>query len=142
MTTTELPVLQFEALPAQLAVTATRAWVDDEGGAPLRCCLRDSRPGELVALVAATPVGPEGAYRETGPVFVHASDCPGPLSDGYPEEFRSRPQVFRAYDRTGPSPTPSWCPRARARRRSLRACWPIRTSRSYRPATCCTAATC
>ncbi len=101
MTTTRLPTLQFQALSSRLSGTATRTWVEDEGGAPLRCCLRDSRPGDRVALVSATPDGPQGAYRETGPVFVHDGDCPGPTSDGYPVEFRSRPQVFRAYDRTG-----------------------------------------
>jgi Protein of unknown function (DUF1203) len=75
--------------------------IDEEGGAPLRCCLRDSRVGERIALVAVTPEGPRGAYRETGPVYVHADRCPGPADSGYPEDFRRRPQVFRAYDRTG-----------------------------------------
>jgi hypothetical protein len=93
--------LHFEPLPASLAATATRVWTDDEGGAPLRCCLRDSRPGERIALVAVTPDGPQGAYRETGPVFVHADGCAGPEGGGYPEDWRRRTQVFRAYDRTG-----------------------------------------
>jgi Protein of unknown function (DUF1203) len=93
--------LHFDPLPPALAVGATRAWIDEDGGAPLRCCLRDSTPGERIALVAVTPEGPRGPYRETGPVFLHADGCAGPGDTGYPEDFRSRPQVFRAYDRDG-----------------------------------------
>jgi hypothetical protein len=48
------------------------------------------------------PDGPRGAYAESGPVFVHAHDCGGPADDScYPEEWRSRTQVFRAYDHRG-----------------------------------------
>jgi Protein of unknown function (DUF1203) len=100
---TERPAtrLLFEALRATAVGPEARVSIDDEGGAPLRCCLRDSRPGERIALVAVTPDGPLGAYRETGPVFVHADPCPGPGQTGYPEDWRRRTQVFRAYDRAG-----------------------------------------
>jgi len=103
MTSTDvlIPALRYEPLPAALAAHATRTWLDEESGAPLRCCLRDSRPGERVALVAATPPGPEGAYRETGPVFLHADGCADPTDAGYPHDWRRRTQVFRAYDRSG-----------------------------------------
>ena len=103
MTSTDAPTiaLRYDPLPAELAADAARTFVDDEGGRPLRCCLRDSRPGERLALVAVTPEGPQGAYRETGPVFLHADGCSGPTGTGYPEEFRRRTQVFRAYDRSG-----------------------------------------
>jgi hypothetical protein len=94
-------LLRYEPLPAALAADAARTWIDAEGGAPLRCCLRDSRPGERIALVSVTPEGPLGAYRETGPVFLHANGCPGPTDAGYPDDFRRRTQVFRAYDRDG-----------------------------------------
>jgi hypothetical protein len=93
--------LRYEPLPAALADGATRTFIDEDGGRPLRCCLRDSRPGERIALAAVTPEGPQGAYRETGPVFLHADGCAGPTDTGYPEEFRRRTQVFRAYDATG-----------------------------------------
>ena len=93
--------LRYEPLPASLADAATRTFTDEDGGRPLRCCLRDSRPGERIALVAVTPEGPEGAYRETGPVFLHAEACDGPADTGYPDEFRRRTQVFRAYDSAG-----------------------------------------
>ena len=93
--------ITITALPASLATTAVRVWVDEEGGAPLRCCLRVSHRSERVALACVTPPGPAGAYQETGPVFLHADGCDGPSSPGYPEDFRSRPQVFRAYDAGG-----------------------------------------
>lgn len=88
-------------LPASLADHADVVRVDAEGGAPLRCCLRDSRPGERIALVLVTPPGPTGAYAESGPVYLHADGCDGPADSGYPEEFRARPQVFRAYGHDG-----------------------------------------
>lgn len=88
-------------LPASLAARADVVRVDTEGGAPLRCCLRDSRVGERIALVLVTPPGPAGAYAESGPVYLHADGCAGPSGTGYPEEFRARAQVFRAYGHDG-----------------------------------------
>jgi uncharacterized protein DUF1203 len=74
----------------------------DEAGAPLRCCLRDAEAGERLALVAYRPAGTAGAYREIGPVFVHAGPCDGYREPGdYPAGFRDRRQVLRAYDRSG-----------------------------------------
>ena len=93
--------ITVEPLQVSLAGTAAHVSTDDVGGAPLRCCLRYSRPGERLALVSVTPPGPMGAYRETGPVFLHADSCHGPGSDAYPDAFRDRPQVFRAYDARG-----------------------------------------
>ena len=93
--------LVIDALSPALAAGATRSWTDAEGGAQLRCCLRHSRPGERIALVAVTPEGPRGAYRETGPVFLHADGCPGRSGTGFPDDFRDRERVFRAYDATG-----------------------------------------
>jgi len=93
--------ITIDALSASLAQSAVRVWVDEEGGAPLRCCLRDSRRGERVALVSATPPGPVGAYQESGPVFMHADGCDGASSRTYPDDFRRRQQVFRAYDAQG-----------------------------------------
>ncbi|MFJ9115614.1 DUF1203 domain-containing protein [Streptomyces sp. NPDC102394] len=83
------------------------AFTDDEGGAPLRCCLRRSAPGERIALVsyaplrrwaAATGAAP-GAYDEQGPVFVHAEECPGPDRDGHP--FANAHRVLRRYSAEG-----------------------------------------
>ncbi|MFV2008316.1 MULTISPECIES: DUF1203 domain-containing protein [unclassified Micromonospora] len=78
------------------------AFVAEEDGAPLRCCLREARAGEHLALIAYRPEGTAGAYREIGPVFVHAAPCEGYAErDTYPDPFRHRRQVFRAYDHTG-----------------------------------------
>ncbi len=75
---------------------------DDAGGTPLRCCLRDADPGERYALIAWQPARAGGAYAEVGPVFIHAERCPG-YADvaAYPEGFRRRSQLFRAYDGKG-----------------------------------------
>ncbi|MEU4480387.1 DUF1203 domain-containing protein [Micromonospora sp. NPDC023966] len=73
-----------------------------EGGEPLRCCLRDATPGEPLLLFGYAPPLPPGPYREVGPIFAHAVDCPGPAeATAYPADWRGRPQVLRAYDRRG-----------------------------------------
>jgi hypothetical protein len=78
------------------------AQVDRDGGAPLRCCLRESRPGERLLLIAYSPPGTAGAYAERGPVFVHADRCGGYRTPGeYPPELAHRQQVVRAYDGQG-----------------------------------------
>ncbi|MFJ8104536.1 DUF1203 domain-containing protein [Streptomyces sp. NPDC096132] len=83
-------------------------FVDGEGGAPLRCCLRRGAPGETVALVSYAPLrrwaartGAEpGAYDEQGPVFVHAEPCPGPAAaDGPP--FANAHRTVRRYSYDG-----------------------------------------
>ncbi|WP_326590704.1 DUF1203 domain-containing protein [Streptomyces sp. NBC_01294] len=77
-------------------------YTDEEGGAPLRCCLRPSEAGEAIALVSYAPLrrwaaatgAQPGAYDEQGPVFVHAEDCGGPPSGGGGYPF-ARPGVQR-----------------------------------------------
>ncbi|WP_030159420.1 DUF1203 domain-containing protein [Streptomyces sp. NRRL S-244] len=83
---------------------------DPEGGAPLRCCLRRSSPGERIALVSYAPlrrwaaetgVDP-GAYGEQGPVFIHAADCGGPAgAPGYPFAHPGALRTVRRYDAGG-----------------------------------------
>ncbi|MEU9717584.1 DUF1203 domain-containing protein [Streptomyces sp. NPDC047976] len=83
---------------------------DPEGGAPLRCCLRRSRPGELIALVSYAPlrrwaagagVDP-GAYDEQGPVFVHGAECAGPpAGSGHPFVNAGALRTVRRYDAGG-----------------------------------------
>jgi hypothetical protein len=104
--------LAFEAIPAAELEGIRAAGRDeagnsltvqtDDGGSPLRCCLRQTRPGEQVMLIAYTPPGTAGAYAERGPVFVHAGPCDGYLTPcQYPPELRDREQVVRAYDQHG-----------------------------------------
>ena len=74
-------------------------FVDDEGGWPLRCCLRESTPGERLAIIAWSPFDWTGPYRETGPIVVHADPCPTE-PDGLtrlPDALDSRPMVLRPY---------------------------------------------
>ncbi|MFJ4692172.1 DUF1203 domain-containing protein [Streptomyces sp. NPDC088766] len=89
----------------------TTAFTDDEGGAPLRCCLRHSTPGERIALVSYAPLrrraaetGTDpGAYDEQGPVFVHADPCPGPGTDrdGGALPFTNAHRTVRRYSAEG-----------------------------------------
>ncbi|MGW7607125.1 DUF1203 domain-containing protein [Streptomyces sp. NPDC054766] len=80
---------------------------DEEGGAPLRCCLRRSEPGERIALVSYAPLrrwaaetGAEpGAYDEQGPVFIHADACAGPATDALP--FTNAHRTVRRYSAEG-----------------------------------------
>ncbi|WP_217169923.1 DUF1203 domain-containing protein [Streptomyces sp. AC512_CC834] len=85
---------------------------DDEGGAPLRCCLRHSRPGERIALVSYAPLrrwaartgADPGAYDEQGPVFIHAEECAGPDGagpDGEGLAFTNSHRTVRRYSVEG-----------------------------------------
>ena len=105
--------LIFEAIPpaklqeiraagADEAGNPLAVQADTAGGSPLRCCLRESAPGERVLLIAYTPPGTDGAYAERGPVFIHAEPCSGYLTPGrYPPALSHRQQVVRAYDQDG-----------------------------------------
>jgi hypothetical protein len=82
---------------------------DADGGSPLRCCLRLSRPGEQMMLASYAPVrrwardhdADPAAYDELGPVFIHPQHCGGPAGDDWPEELRGQPRVLRAYGADG-----------------------------------------
>ncbi len=86
-----------------------RLLIDQEGGSPLRCCLRRIRPGERVALVAYAPLrrwaletgADPGPYDEVGPVFIHPGPCAGPSDSGYPAEQTGSRRVLRAYSADG-----------------------------------------
>ncbi|MFC9330894.1 DUF1203 domain-containing protein [Kitasatospora sp. NPDC057015] len=81
---------------------------DEEGGAPLRCCLTRARPGDRIALLSYAPLrrwaeetgAQPGPYDELGPVFVHAEACPG-AGTAWPVDFHGSARVLRAYDRRG-----------------------------------------
>jgi hypothetical protein len=91
------------------AGNAPQLLVEREGGSPLRCCLRASRPGEQVALLSYAPLRrwaaglgiDPGPYDETGPVFVHASPCGGYAGPGWPADLRGGARVLRAYSTKG-----------------------------------------
>jgi hypothetical protein len=118
MTATATKTFTARAIPvdvvAELRVrddscAAPEVVIDRDGGSPLRCCLRVSRPGEQMFLVSYAPLrrwaaesgARPGAYVETGPVFIHAQPCDGPQHDGWPEDYRGLPRVLRAYGANG-----------------------------------------
>ena len=84
-------------------------FVDRDGGSPLRCCNRLSRPGEQIVLASYSPLHrwavanakDPGPYDETGPVFLHAEPCAGSSDGGFPEDYRGLPRVLRPYDADG-----------------------------------------
>jgi hypothetical protein len=111
--TTATGTFRYQAIPAD-ELDAIRAagrdeagnplapQIQTEGGAPLRCCLREARAGEQLLLIAYTPPGTMGAYAERGPVFIHAEPCDGYRTPhAYPPGLIGRQQVVRAYDRQG-----------------------------------------
>lgn len=106
-TTYEISGLDPEALAALLragvdhAGAPVESFEDSEGGWPLRCCLTDSRVGDRLAIVGFSPFPWQSAYRETGPVVVHVSGCPGPPDGSLPRQFEGRRQLLRAYGADG-----------------------------------------
>jgi hypothetical protein len=97
------PDVVRELLELDDAGKLPRLLTDDEGGSPLRCCLRRSQPGERVALVSYAPLrrwaretGAEpGPYDELGPVFLHAVPCAGPDGTGVPGWLAAGRRVLR-----------------------------------------------
>jgi Protein of unknown function (DUF1203) len=112
MTATRTTAFQVHALPAETLDAVRLTGVDvsghpiermiTTGGEPLRCCLRNAVAGEQAILFGFEPTMPASPYREIGAVFAHAQPCGGPAQvDGYPADWRGKPQVLRAYDRRG-----------------------------------------
>jgi len=77
--------------------------VDEQGGAPLRCCLRPAAPGDRLVLIAYRPYSRPGPYAEVGPVFVHAERCAGYTEPArYPAGYRDwATLIFRPYHDDG-----------------------------------------
>ena len=75
----------------------------EEGGEPMRCCLRRAAPGDRMGLIAYRPFARPGPYAESGPVFIHAEACEGYAGIGsYPPGYRDWPtMVFRPYHYDG-----------------------------------------
>ncbi len=104
------PVVLKELLDRDDAGHTREPVTDTEGGAPLRCCLRRSTPGERIALVSYAPLrrwaaetGTDpGPYDECGPVFIHAEGCDTRSDDAdYPAALHGPRRVLRAYDAAG-----------------------------------------
>jgi Protein of unknown function (DUF1203) len=79
--------------------TVIEPFVDAEGGWPLRCCLQPSGAGDELAIIAWSPYRWNGPYRETGPIVVHVSGCPGTEQlTALPQDLNDRPMALRPYD--------------------------------------------
>ena len=95
-------VIDHARSSAGLTVESQVASLPAGGGEPLRCCLRNARPGESLILFNYEPPMPLSPYREMGAVFTHAAPCSPTLDlETYPPDWRGRPQVLRAYDQRG-----------------------------------------
>ncbi len=103
------PEVVRQLLATDDAGNRPRILTDEQGGAPLRCCLRPLQPGERFALISYAPLrrwaretgANPGAYDETGPIFIHAEPCAGPAGTGYPQWLASGHRVLRAYSADG-----------------------------------------
>jgi hypothetical protein len=112
VTVTSTAAFRIHTLPAEALDNVRASGVDAlgnhaehitaEGGEPLRCCLRNARPGDELLLFGYQPPLPASPYREVGAVLAHAEPCAGPADvTSYPPDWRGRPQVLRAYDGRG-----------------------------------------
>lgn len=72
-------------------------FVDPDGGWPARCCLRDSAPGERLAIVAWCPFPWSGPFVEVGPIVIHHDGCDGAVLDEVPAQLLGRRQLVRPY---------------------------------------------
>ena len=108
--TTEPPKFHVHAIGADVLARVRTSGVDvsgnpvvpvrADGDEPLRCCLRNARPGEALILFGYEPPIGASPYREIGAVFAHAEPCAG-AGEAYPPAWRGRRQVLRAYDARG-----------------------------------------
>jgi hypothetical protein len=111
--TTTAPAATFtvHAIPSDELAQVRRTGRDVAGnvptpfaavGAPLRCCLRLATPDDDVVLISHAPLREQSAWREVGPVFVHAGPCSGyDELAGLPSEVRTGPRVLRGYHADG-----------------------------------------
>ncbi len=66
---------------------------------PCRRCLRDAEPGEQVVLLSYDPFDDDAAtaYRQPGPIFVHAESCTYEHSDELPDQLTRRLLSVRSF---------------------------------------------
>ena len=90
------PLPSLEPLPS----AARTIVVDEENAFPCRRCLRDAEPGERVVLLSYDPfeTDADSAYRQPGPIFVHAGPCSYEASDPLPAQLTRRLLSVRTFD--------------------------------------------
>jgi hypothetical protein len=91
------PLPDLDALPAD---RTSRVVADAPNAYPCRRCLRDAEPGEELVLLSYDPFLGTSAYRQPGPVFVHARECAADPQDlvRAPEQLRRRQLSLRGFD--------------------------------------------
>jgi hypothetical protein len=109
-TETETTPLRFIPIPEDVAREARRTRTDRFGHAvkayrsqePCRVCLKISSEPEEFLLLSYRPLADRSPYAEVGPIFIHERECtPYDSPDRFPEDFRPRALVLRAYDGNG-----------------------------------------
>ncbi len=103
--------VSFKALPTD-AVRALQAGgadvygnaperkISDGIGVPCRHCLTQIKKGEPYLVVAYRPFTDLQPYAETGPLFIHAEECPqGEVGAAVPEMLDGTEYIVRGYDR-------------------------------------------
>jgi hypothetical protein len=72
--------------------------ISDGDGVPCRHCLRNVAAGEEYLILAYRPFPALQPYAETGPIFLHASECERAEEGGsLPEMLTSRDYIVRGY---------------------------------------------
>lgn len=107
--TTPLPRLAIRGIPTAHAQALRQGGPDAHGqpalravaqglGNPCRHCLQLIREGDEKLVLAYRPFGHAQPYAETGPVFLHAADCPRYEADTLPAWFAHlTPALVRGY---------------------------------------------
>ena len=107
---TNTRTLRFLPIPEDVASEARRTRTDRFGHAvktyrgqePCRVCLKICSEPEDFLLLSYQPLPDRNPYAEVGPIFIHERECtPHDSLDRFPEDFRSRALVLRAYDGNG-----------------------------------------
>ncbi len=108
---THMKIWQFKIIPLRTGVAAearqkaavgardhTLVITDSPNSFPCRHCLRWAKPGEQMILFPYESIPGGHPYSETGPIFVHATQCARYEAEReYPGDFREG-RAFRAYD--------------------------------------------
>ena len=72
--------------------------VSDGDGVPCRHCLKNVAAGEEYLILAYRPFPALQPYAETGPIFLHASECErAPEAEELPEILSSVDYIVRGY---------------------------------------------
>jgi hypothetical protein len=106
---TRTTALRFLPIPTDVADEARRTRRDRfghelklyRGQEPCRVCLKISESPEDFILLSYQPLPDRNPYAEIGPIFIHERECTPHDSDAFPEDFRPRSLVLRAYDSNG-----------------------------------------